>query len=125
MLDYGTSVGLAALGAALGAGLAGIGAGLGLGKVAAGAAEGIARQPQAVGDIRGTALLLGFLIEGVCLFACVIAFMANGAAAGAMDKEYELRKQAKEDGITLTETPADDTTRNSSMVSYEGGQRPE
>ena len=43
---------LAYLGAAIGAGLAPIGAGLGIGLVGKGAMEGIARQPEAVGDLR-------------------------------------------------------------------------
>ena len=73
--DFGSGIGLGVLGAAVGAGLAAIGAGLGLSKIAAGAAEAIARQPQAAADIKGATMLLGFLIEGVALFACVIAFM--------------------------------------------------
>lgn len=74
-------VGLGAAGAAIGAALSALAAGIGLGKVAVGNAEAIARQPEAGGRISGNSLLLGFLIEGVALFACVICLMAQNVAA--------------------------------------------
>ena len=83
--DFGSGIGLGVMGAAIGAGLAAIGAGLGLSKIAAGAAEAIARQPQAAADIKGATMLLGFLIEGVALFACVICFMGNGTIVTAIE----------------------------------------
>jgi hypothetical protein len=52
-------LGLAYLGAGLGAGLAVIGAGLGIGNIAASAAEGTARQPEATSDIRTTMIRFG------------------------------------------------------------------
>lgn len=61
--------------AAVGAGLAAIGAGLGIGKIGAGAAEGIARQPEAKDDIRGIAIITAAFVEGVALFACVVAIL--------------------------------------------------
>ena len=63
------------LGAAIGAGLAAIGAGLGIGKIGGTANEGIARQPEASGDIRGGSIILSALIEGVALFAVVVALL--------------------------------------------------
>ena len=63
------------LGAAFGAGMAAIGAGLGIGKIGTAANEGIARQPEAASDIRGGSIILCALIEGVALFAVVVAFM--------------------------------------------------
>jgi F-type H+-transporting ATPase subunit c len=63
------------LGAALGAGLAAIGAGLGIGRIGGTANEGIARQPEASGDIRGGSIILSALIEGVALFAVVVALL--------------------------------------------------
>ncbi len=57
--------------AAIGAGMAAIGAGIGIGRIGASANEGIARQPEAVGDIRGGSIILAAFIEGVCLFAVV------------------------------------------------------
>ncbi len=61
--------------AAIGAGLAVIGAGYGIGKAAASGNEAIARQPEAAGDIRGNALILSALIEGVALFGVVVALL--------------------------------------------------
>ena len=49
--------GLAYLGAGIGAGLAIIGGGAGIGRLAAAALEGIARQPNAVADIRGAMIV--------------------------------------------------------------------
>ena len=65
--------------AGIGAGLVAIGAGIGIGQIGGKAAESIARQPEAVGDIRGTAIVLAAFIEGVALFGAVICFLAMGA----------------------------------------------
>jgi len=67
------------LGAGIGAGLVAIGAGIGIGQIGGKAAESIARQPEAVGDIRGTAIVLAAFIEGVALFGAVICFLAMRA----------------------------------------------
>ena len=67
--------GVAKLGAAVGAGLAAIGAGIGIGKIGGSAMESIARQPESTGDIRSNMIVIAALIEGVALFAAVIAFM--------------------------------------------------
>ena len=61
--------------AGAGAGLAAIGAGLGIGKLAASAVESIARQPEASGDIRGAMILTAAFIEGVALFAVIVALL--------------------------------------------------
>lgn len=63
-------------GAALGASIAVIGAALGIGKIGSSAMEAIARQPEAAGDVRSTAIIVAALIEGVALFAVVVCFMA-------------------------------------------------
>jgi F-type H+-transporting ATPase subunit c len=63
------------LAAGIGAGIAVIGAGYGIGRLASSAMEGIARQPEAVNDIRGAMILAAALIEGVGLFALVICIM--------------------------------------------------
>ena len=63
------------MGAAIGAGLVAIGCGMGIGRIGAAANEGIARQPEATNDIRGTSIILAALIEGVCLFAIVLALL--------------------------------------------------
>lgn len=61
------------LGAGLGAGLITLGAGIGIGLIGKGAVESIARQPEAAGDIRGAMILTAAFIEGVALFAAVLA----------------------------------------------------
>ena len=63
------------LGAAIGAGLAAIGAGLGIGLIGKGAMEGIARQPEAVGDIRTNMIITAALVEGVALLGAVICVL--------------------------------------------------
>lgn len=65
----------ALLGAGVGAGLASIGAGIGIGRIGGQASEAIARQPEAGAEIRGQAIVLAALIEGVALFAVVVAML--------------------------------------------------
>jgi F-type H+-transporting ATPase subunit c len=61
--------------AAVGAGLAVIGAGLGIGRIGGSAMDAIARQPEAYSKIQ-TAMIIGAaLIEGVALFAVVVALL--------------------------------------------------
>lgn len=61
--------------AAVGAGLVLIGAGLGIGKVGAAAVESMARQPEAIGDIRGAMIVAAALIEGATFFALIICML--------------------------------------------------
>ncbi len=61
--------------AALGMGLAVIGAGIGIGNIGAKAMEAIARQPEAVGDIRSNMILMAALVEGAALIAIVVSFL--------------------------------------------------
>jgi F-type H+-transporting ATPase subunit c len=61
--------------AAIGMGLAVIGAGIGIGNIGAKAMEAIARQPEAVGDIRSNMILMAALVEGAALIAIVVAFL--------------------------------------------------
>jgi F-type H+-transporting ATPase subunit c len=63
---------LAYMGAGIGAGLVAIGAGLGIGLLASKAMEGIARQPEAVGDIRTNMIIAAALVEGVALLGEVL-----------------------------------------------------
>jgi F-type H+-transporting ATPase subunit c len=72
------SVGMGFLGAAMGAAIAAVAAAIGIGRISAAACESIARQPEAAGDIKGNTILTAAFIEGVCLFACVIALLVNG-----------------------------------------------
>ena len=66
---------IAKMGAGLGAGVAAIGAGIGIGQIGRGAVESIARQPEAVGDIRSNMIIAAALIEGVAFFAIVVSFL--------------------------------------------------
>lgn len=66
---------LASMGAGIGAGIAAIGAGIGIGQIGKGAVESIARQPEAVGDIRSNMIIAAALIEGVAFFAIVISLL--------------------------------------------------
>lgn len=65
----------ATLGATIGAGLAVIGAAIGIGRIGASATESIARQPEAAGSIQTAMIITAALIEGVALFALVIALL--------------------------------------------------
>lgn len=63
------------IGAGIAAGFAAVGAGIGIGQIGGSAGEGIARQPEAADVIKGNALLLAALVEGVALFAAVIGLL--------------------------------------------------
>ena len=65
--------------AALGAGLAVIGAGIGIGQIGGKAMDAIARQPEAVGDIRANMILTAALVEGAALVCMVLAFFVKAA----------------------------------------------
>ncbi|UCC75099.1 MAG: ATP synthase F0 subunit C [Gemmatimonadota bacterium] len=63
------------MGATIGAGLAVIGAAIGIGRIGGSATESIARQPEAAGSIQTAMIITAALIEGVALFALVIALL--------------------------------------------------
>jgi len=63
-------------GGAIGAGLAATGAGIGIGQIGKGAVESIARQPEAINDIRANMILAAALIEGVALFGVIAGILA-------------------------------------------------
>jgi F-type H+-transporting ATPase subunit c len=62
---------------AIGAGIAALGAGIGVGLIGSRAMESIARQPEAVGDIRSNMILAAALVEGAALFAIVVGLLAG------------------------------------------------
>ncbi len=74
LLEIGGIIG--GLGAAVGAGLAAIGAGVGIGRIGASGVESIARQPEAINDLRGNMILMAALIEGPVFLAEVICLLA-------------------------------------------------
>ena len=67
---------LAKLGAAIGASLAAIGAGIGIGRIGGQAMDAMARQPEKMGDLRSSMIIAAALVEGVAVFAVIIAILA-------------------------------------------------
>ncbi|MBS1773008.1 MAG: ATP synthase F0 subunit C [Bacteroidetes bacterium] len=61
---------------AVGAGIAALGAGVGIGQIGKGAVEAIARQPEAMGDIRANMILTAAFVEGVALFGVIAGILA-------------------------------------------------
>ena len=62
--------------AALGAALVAFAASLGISKLAKYVMEASARQPEIAGGLRTTAIIVGALIEGVCLFAVIVCLLS-------------------------------------------------
>ena len=61
----------------IGFGLAVIGAGIGVGYIGGKAMEAIARQPEAIADIRANMLIMAALVEGVAFIAIILAFISK------------------------------------------------
>ena len=61
---------------AIGAGIAALGAGIGVGLIGSKAMDAIARQPEAVNDIRANMILTAAFVEGVALFAVIAGILA-------------------------------------------------
>ncbi|HEX7199322.1 MAG TPA: ATP synthase F0 subunit C [Dongiaceae bacterium] len=72
-----TTDGARKMGGAIGAGIAVIGCGIGIGRIGGSAVEAIARQPEAVGPIGTNMIIAAALVEGVALFALIIAIIAT------------------------------------------------
>lgn len=75
LLEVSAYAPFAKMGAGIGAGIAAIGAGMGIGNIGKSALESIARQPEAVGDIRSNMIVAAALIEGVAFFAIVVCLL--------------------------------------------------
>jgi len=71
LLQVVTDIGI--IGKALAISVTVLAAGFGISKIGSSAMDGIARQPEAGGDIRISMIIAAALIEGVALFALVIA----------------------------------------------------
>jgi F-type H+-transporting ATPase subunit c len=71
LLQVATDIGI--IGKALTVAITVLAAGFGISKIGSSAMEGIARQPEAGGDIRISMIIAAALIEGVALFAIVVA----------------------------------------------------
>ena len=64
-------------GAALGAGIAAVAAAIGIGKIGQAALEAGARQPEKADSYRLTAIIVGALVEGACLFAILVCLIGK------------------------------------------------
>ncbi len=71
LLDIGTAYGMAALGAGVGA----IAAAMGIGRIGGEAMQAMARQPEAMNDLRASMILMAALVEGAAFFAMVICLL--------------------------------------------------
>lgn len=67
---------LAKFGGAIGAGIVALAAGIGIGKLGQATMEASARQPEIAGGLRTTAIIIGALIEGVCLFGVIVCLLS-------------------------------------------------
>lgn len=63
------------MGAGIGAGIAAIGAGMGIGKIGGSALESMARQPEAIGDIRASMIVAAALVEGAAFFGIIVCLL--------------------------------------------------
>ena len=62
-------------GIAVGAAIAAIAAAFGIGNIGKAALEAGARQPEQAGHYRMTAIIIGALVEGACLFAILVCLL--------------------------------------------------
>ncbi|HHB79150.1 MAG TPA: ATP synthase F0 subunit C [Saprospiraceae bacterium] len=60
---------------AIGMGLAVIGGSIGIGLIGSKAMDAIARQPEAVGDIRSNMILTAALVEGIALISLILSYI--------------------------------------------------
>ena len=75
LLQAATSA-LPKIGSALCAAIVAFAASLGISKLAKYVMEASARQPEIAGGLRTTAIIVGALIEGVCLFAVIVCLLS-------------------------------------------------
>jgi len=61
---------------AVAAALVALAAAFGISKLAQSTMEASARQPEIAGGLRTTAIIIGALIEGVCLFGVIVCLLA-------------------------------------------------
>ena len=75
ILQAAAGAALGKAGIAIGAGIAAIAAAIGIGKIGKAALEAGARQPEQAGHYRMTAIIIGALVEGACLFAILVCLI--------------------------------------------------
>ena len=75
ILQAAAGAALGKAGAAIGAAVAAIAAAIVIGKIGAASLEAGARQPEQAGHYRMTAIIIGALVEGACLFAILVCLI--------------------------------------------------
>lgn len=75
ILQAAAGAALGKFGAAIGAGIAAIAAAIGIGNIGKASLEAGARQPEQAGHYRLTAIIIGALVEGACLFAILVCLI--------------------------------------------------
>ena len=77
ILQAAAGAALGKFGAAIGAGIAAIAAAIGIGNIGKASLEAGARQPEQAGHYRLTAIIIGALVEGACLFAILVCLIGK------------------------------------------------
>lgn len=75
ILQAAAGAALGKAGIAIGAAAAAFAAAFGIGKIGKSALEAGARQPEQAGHYRMTAIIIGALVEGACLFAILVCLL--------------------------------------------------
>lgn len=75
ILQAAAGAALGKAGAAIGAAVAAIAAAIGIGNIGKASLEAGARQPEQAGHYRLTAIIIGALVEGACLFAILVCLL--------------------------------------------------
>lgn len=75
VLQAAAGAALGKMGLAIGAGIAAIAAAYGISKIGKASLEAGARQPEQAGHYRMTAIIIGALVEGACLFAILVCLL--------------------------------------------------
>ena len=75
ILQAAAGAALGKAGIAVGAAIAAIAAAFGIGNIGKAALEAGARQPEQAGHYRMTAIIIGALVEGACLFAILVCLL--------------------------------------------------
>ena len=75
ILQAAAGAALGKAGIAIGAAIAAIAAAIGIGNIGKSALEAGARQPEQAGHYRMTAIIIGALVEGACLFAILVCLI--------------------------------------------------
>ena len=75
LLELAPNIGIGYGVAALGAGVAALGAGVGIGRIGGDAMSAMARQPEAMNDLRANMILMAALVEGAAFFAMVVGLL--------------------------------------------------